>query len=73
MSRAGITSHIAERVIGHTIKASRGLRSVRLIDAEKAHALEALAALVERIVNPPEGDRVVPIRKGAIEGVKALR
>lgn len=37
-------------------------------EAEKAHALEALAGLVERIVNPPKGENVVQIKS-----VKALR
>lgn len=73
MSRAGVTSHIAERVMGHVIAGVEQVYDRHGYQTEKGHALAALAALVERIVNPPEGDRVVPIRKGAIEGVKALR
>ena len=58
MSRAGITSHIAERVLGHTIKGVEGVYDQYGYDPEKAHALEALAALVERIVMPPKGEKV---------------
>jgi integrase len=61
MSRAGISSHIAERVLGHTIKGVEGTYDRHAYEAEKGHALEALAALVERILNPPS-DKVVPIR-----------
>ena len=59
MSRAGVTPHIAERVLGHTIKGVEGVYDRHAYAAEKAHALEALAGLVERIVNPPEGGNVV--------------
>ncbi len=58
MSRAGITSHIAERVLGHTIKGVEGTYDRHAYDDEKAHALAALAGLVERIVNPPKGKKV---------------
>jgi integrase len=68
MSRAGITSHIAERVLGHTIKGVEGTYDRHGYDPEKAHALEALAGLVERIVNPPDGENIVPIKS-----VKAQR
>ena len=76
MSRAGITSHIAERVLGHTIKGVEGVYDQYGYDPEKAHALAALAALIERIANPPEDTgNVVTMkpRKVAPEGVKALR
>ena len=56
MARAGITSHAAERALGHTIKGVEGVYDRHAYDAEKAHALEALAGLVERIVNPPQGN-----------------
>ena len=65
MSRAGITSHIAERVLGHTIKGVEGTYDRHAYDDEKAHALEALAALVERIVNPPKGKNVVDMHARA--------
>ena len=65
MSRAGITSHIAERVLGHTIKGVEGTYDRHAYDDEKAHALKALAALVERIVNPPQGKNVVDMHARA--------
>ena len=65
MSRAGITSHIAERVLGHTIKGVEGTYDRHAYDAEKAHALAALAALVGRIVNPPKGKNVVDMHARA--------
>ena len=58
MSRAGITSHIAERVLGHTIKGVEGTYDRHAYDDEKAHALVALAGLIERIVHPPKGKKV---------------
>jgi integrase len=76
MSRTGVTPHIAERVLGHTIKGVEGTYDRHAYDTEKAHALEKLAALIERIVNPPEGGNVVempPRRKVAPDGAKALR
>jgi integrase len=63
MSRAGVTSHSAERVLGHTIKGVEGTYDRHAYDDAKAHALEALASLVERIMNPPEGENVVPMRR----------
>jgi integrase len=56
LSRAGINSDVAEKCLGH----SRGdiierYDQHKYID-EMQRALEALAALVERIVNPPAGD-----------------
>ncbi len=58
MARAGVTPHVSERVLGHTIKGVEGTYDRHGYEAEKAHALEALAALVERIINPPEGEKV---------------
>ncbi len=66
MARAGIISHVAERVLGHTIKGVEGVYDRHAYEAEKAHALEALAKLVESIVNPPEGDNVVPMNKSRV-------
>jgi integrase len=56
LSRAGVNSDVAEKCLGH----SRG-DIVERYDrhsyvAEMRHAFEALAALVERIVHPPDGE-----------------
>jgi integrase len=72
MSRAGVTPHVAERVLGHVIGGVEGTYDRHGYDAEKGHALEALASLVERIINPPEGENVVAYPRKA-EGAKALR
>ena len=65
MARAGTTPHIAERVLGHTIKGVEGVYDRHAYEAEKAHALEALAGWIERIVNPPQGKNVVDMHARA--------
>ena len=52
MSRAGVRPDIAERVLGHVIGGVAGTYDRHSYDEEKAHALRALAALVESIANP---------------------
>jgi integrase len=64
MSRAGVTSDHAERVLGHVIAGVEGTYDRHGYLNEKRVALEALAAVVERIVNPP-ADNVVPLRQAA--------
>jgi integrase len=54
MSRAGVPSDIAERVLGHVIPGVRGVYDRHEYAAEKRDALERLAALVERILNPQD-------------------
>ena len=61
MSRAGIRPDISERVLGHVIKGVEGVYDRHAYTEEKAHALKALAGLIDRIVNPPAG-KVVPLR-----------
>jgi integrase len=61
MSRAGVPSDHAERCLGHVIGGVRGTYDRHEYFEEKARAFEALAAQIERIVNPP-GAKVVPIR-----------
>jgi integrase len=60
MSRAGVSADIAERVLGHVIPGVRSVYDRHAYEAEKRDALERLATLVERIVNPIEN--VVPMR-----------
>jgi integrase len=60
MSRAGVSSEHAERVLGHSIRGVEGIYNRHEYTAEKADALERLAALVGTIVNPP-ADNVVTI------------
>jgi integrase len=58
MSRAGVRPDIAERTLGHKIKGVEGVYDQHPYADEKAAALAALAALVERIVTPPAGNVV---------------
>lgn len=62
MSRAGCNSEHSERCLGHSI----GTTVTRTYDrwqyrSEKLAVYEALAGLLERIINPPS-DNVVPLR-----------
>jgi len=61
MSRAGVRPDIAERLLGHAIPGVAGTYDGHSHREEKAHALKALASLIESIVNPT--DNVVAIRK----------
>jgi len=62
MSRAGVSPHTAERVLGHTIKGVEGTYDRYSYKDEKAHALRALASLIESIINPV-ADNVVRIAR----------
>jgi integrase len=59
LSRAGVPSDHAERCLGHVIPGVRGVYDRHEYFDEKARALEALAAQVQRIIDPQ--DNVVPI------------
>jgi integrase len=54
MSRAGVAPDHAERCLGHAIGGMRAVYDRHTFCKEKAAAFEALAALVQRIVHPPE-------------------
>jgi hypothetical protein len=60
MSRADISSDIAEICLGHKLPGVRGVYDRHRYVEQKRHAFEELAALVERIINPP-ADNVVAI------------
>jgi len=61
MSRAGVNGEHAERCLGHSVGGLvRETYDRHEYLAEKRHAFEALAAQIERIVNPVEN--VVPMR-----------
>jgi integrase len=67
MSRAGVSSEHAERVLGHVIPGVEGVYDRHVYFDEKAHALAKLAALIERIIHPLEGDVVVPLQPAATQ------
>jgi integrase len=56
LSRAGVNADHAERCLGHIIGGVRGIYDRHEFYGEKKHAFQALAAQVERIVNPPKGN-----------------
>src|SRR5262249_53065990 len=62
LSRAGVSSDVAERCIGHALPGIRATYDRYRYIEEMAHAFERLAAQIETIVNPPEGE-VVPMRR----------
>jgi len=62
MSRAGVNDHHAERCLGHVIGGVKGVYDRHHYQPEMKHAYEALATLIERIVNPPKGN-VTSLRK----------
>lgn len=64
MSRAGVLSEHAERVLGHVILGVEGVYDRHKYFDEKADALRKLAALIERIVTPP-AENVVALHEAA--------
>jgi integrase len=54
LSRAGIEADIAERCLGHAITGVRATYDRHAYHAEKKQAFEALAAQIERIINPKD-------------------
>jgi integrase len=63
MSRGGVSSEHAERVMGHAIPGVEGVYDRHSYREEKADALRRLAALIDAIVRPREN--VVPLAKRA--------
>jgi integrase len=64
MSRAGAEGAIAERLLGHAVGGVQGIYDRHAYTAEMGAVLERLAALIERIVNPP-ADNVVALHEAA--------
>lgn len=56
MARAGVRPDISERVLGHVITGVEGTYDRHSYADEKRDALEKLAAMVERILNPPQSN-----------------
>ena len=54
MSRAGVLPHVAEQVLGHAIPGVQGVYDRHQYTQEKAHALKALAGLIENILAPQD-------------------
>jgi hypothetical protein len=62
LSRVGVSRDHAERVLGHVIGGVEGVYDRHAYFDEKAAALDMLAKLIDRIVNPPEATNVVPLK-----------
>ena len=62
MSRAGVGRDISERCLGHVIAGVEGIDNRHDYLREKREAFANLAALVERIVNPPDNVIEMPKR-----------
>jgi integrase len=52
MARAGVRPDISERVLGHVIAGVEGTYDRHSYEDEKRDALEKLAAIIERVLNP---------------------
>jgi hypothetical protein len=52
MVRAGVRPDISERVLGHVIAGVEGTYDRHSYEDEKRDALEKLAAMIERILEP---------------------
>jgi integrase len=61
MSRAGVPTDHAERCLGHAMGGVRGTYDRHAYHTEKKQAFEALAAQIDRIINPPAAN-VIPLR-----------
>jgi integrase len=64
MSRKGVPADHAERCLGHVIGGVRGVYDRHEYRDEKQRAFEALASIIERIVNPPAGNVVAFSKAG---------
>jgi integrase len=62
MSRAGVGSDIAERIMGHVITGVEGVYDRHSYREEKADGLRRLARLLKTIVHPLDASNVVLIR-----------
>ena len=68
LSRTTVRPDIAERILGHAVGGSvAGIYDRHHYRDEMADALRQLARLIERIVHPPAGDIVVPLRAPAAQ------
>jgi integrase len=63
MSRADVDYDIAERCLGHVIGGVRGVYDRHKYHQQMRRAYDALAALIERIAHPPEGNVTTLPRK----------
>jgi hypothetical protein len=65
LSRCAVLPHVAERTLGHTVSGITAVYDQHDYTAEKADALEKLAALIDTIVRGEPGGNVLPLRQPA--------
>jgi integrase len=63
LSRAGVGADIAERCLGHAIGGVRATYDRHEFSIEKRHAFEALAAQIDRIINPQPNIVTLPVAR----------
>ena len=63
MAQLKIPTEVSEHCLGHVFGLIRKTYDRHEYLLEKQEAFEKLTSLVERIVNPPATDNVVPLRK----------
>jgi len=73
MSRAGVRPEIAERVLNHVISGVQGVYDRHDYAVEKRAALEALDALIARIVDPSANVIDITARRAPTDGPVAAR
>jgi integrase len=61
--RVGVPVHVAERVLGHSLKGVQAVYNQHDYFEELTEALERLAAEIERIVNPTPANNVVQLAR----------
>jgi len=63
LSRSGVSPDVAERCLGHSLGTIRGIYDRHGFEHEMLLAFEALATLLNRIVNPTPANVVTPLRR----------
>lgn len=64
MARTGVSSEIAERVLGHSVGGIEGVYNRHDYLVQKKQALDALAGMIDRIVEPTN-DSIAHVREAA--------
>lgn len=62
LPRAGVSTEVAERILGHAVRGVEGIYNRHDYFDEKGEGLARLAVLIRSIIDPPP-DNVVPLRE----------
>ena len=63
LARAGVTSEVAERCLGHILGGVEGVYNRHNYAVEMRRAYEMLSALIERIISPPPEGKVISMQQ----------